>query len=67
MIKEARRDSEENKTNEMEVEEEEVVEVAIKPNEEEPTKKDQCTKKMDKMGSPKIIISCSFEKSNELG
>ena len=51
MIKEVRRDSDENKTNEMEVEE--VIEVVIKPNEEEPKKKDQCTKGMDTMDEDK--------------
>ena len=66
MIKEARRDSEENKTNEMEVEEDEVVEVPIKPNEEEPTKKDQCTKKMDKMDEDKLIKPKRFAISGPL-
>ena len=51
MIKEVRRDSDENKTNEMEVEE--VIEVVIKPNEEEPKKKDQCTKGTDTMDEDK--------------
>jgi len=45
MIKEVRRDSEKNKTNETEVEAE-VMEVDPKPN-EEPNKKDQNNKKMD--------------------
>ena len=45
MIKEVRRDSEKNKTNETEVEAE-VMEVDPKPN-EEPNKKDQNIKKMD--------------------